>query len=380
MLKIVKATDPLPVEQLVLCLYGPPGLGKSTLGYTAADTLLLDYDKGAHRAAHRGDTVAVHSWKDTEQIQAADLVKYKTIVLDTAGRSLDFLTADIIAANPKLGRGGALTLQGFGELKARFGAYLKFLRTLGKDVVLVAHMDEQRNGDDVIERLDVQGGSKGEIYKSADAMGRITIRNGQRFIDFNPRENSFGKNPCGLPILPFSLDDKNCLADIIRTIKERLNQGVVAQPAAEPKKAAPAKPPAAKPNGATSKAFDDGSQVRGVIENVICRDDNDKWLKAKNGNAYVKVNVAGQTYYAFDNVERVILNGGEHRLKLFGLLAEAKANDAIDFTYEVSKKGGRSIKEVTRLGMNEWESGTGLPVIQRGAQVNPEVTDADLPF
>jgi hypothetical protein len=50
------------------------------------------------------------------------------------------------------------------------------LNSFGKDVVLIAHMDEQRNGDDIIERLDVQGGSKGEIYKAADAMGRVAVR------------------------------------------------------------------------------------------------------------------------------------------------------------------------------------------------------------
>ena len=222
-LRIVKSSEPVTVDQLVLCAYSAPGLGKTTLGFTAEAPLLIDFDRGVYRAAHRGDSVPVRDWKDVENITSADLAPYKTIVLDTAGRALDFLTSAIISANPKQGRGGSLTLQGFGELKARFSAYLKMLRTLGKDVVLFAHMDEQRNGDDVIERLDVAGGSKGEIYKSADAMGRIIMRASERLIDFNPRENSFGKNPCGLPVLPFAIDNKKCLADIIATIKSKLN-------------------------------------------------------------------------------------------------------------------------------------------------------------
>lgn len=232
MLRIVKASDPLTVEQIVLCLYSQPGLGKTTLGFTAEDPLLFDCDKGAYRAANRKDSVSAPNWKAIEAIEPSDLAPYKTIVLDTAGRSLDLLTADIIAANPKLGRGGSLTLQGYGELKSRFGAYLRMLRTLGKDVVLIAHMDEQRSGDEVIERLDVQGGSKAEIYKSADAMGRILIRGNDRMIDFNPRENSFGKNPCSLPIIPFSLANPKCLAEVIATIKERLNAQVETDKAA----------------------------------------------------------------------------------------------------------------------------------------------------
>lgn len=227
MLRIVKATEPLTVDQIVVCLYSQPGLGKSTLGFTAEKPLLIDADKGAYRAKNRSDTVPAPNWKAIETIEAADLAPYKTVVLDTAGRALDLLTADIIAGNPKTGRGGSLTLQGFGELKARFGAYLRMLKTHGKDVVLLCHMDEQRNGDEIIERLDIQGGSKAEIYKSADAMGRVVIgRNGERSIDFNPRENSFGKNPCNLPNIPFSVDDKNCLGKIIATIKERLNASV----------------------------------------------------------------------------------------------------------------------------------------------------------
>lgn len=224
MLKIIKSSEPMLVERINMCIYSPPGLGKSTLAFTARDPVLLDCDKGAYRAHNRKDTVPVSAWSDIESITAADLAPYKTTILDTAGRALDYLTADIITKNPKMGRGGALTLQGYGELKARFSAWLKMLRTLGKDVVLIAHMDEQRNGDDVIERLDVQGGSKAEIYKSVDAMGRLYIKGNERFLDFNPRENCFGKNPCELPVMPVGLTNSAFLAEVIDTIKDRLNQ------------------------------------------------------------------------------------------------------------------------------------------------------------
>lgn len=226
MLKIIRATEPLTVDRINICIYSQPGLGKTTLGFTADDPLLLDCDRGAYRAANRRDVVPVDKWNDIASISASDMAAYKTVIVDTAGRALDFLTSDIIASNPKMGRGGALTLQGFGELKAKFSAWLKTVRQCGKDVVLVAHMDEQRNGDDVIERLDVQGGSKAEIYKSVDAMGRIYMRSGERYLDFNPRENSFGKNPCQLPVMPYSIDNKKFLAEVIATIKDRLNASV----------------------------------------------------------------------------------------------------------------------------------------------------------
>lgn len=227
-LRITKASEPITVERLNTVIYGPPGLGKSSLAFTADTPLLLDFDNGSHRAANRKDTVRVNDWSDVAGITADDLAPFKTVIVDTAGRALDSLTADIIRINPKHGRGGALTLQGYGELKARFTSFLKLLNSFGKDVVLIAHMDEQRNGDDIIERLDVQGGSKGEIYKAADAMGRLVIANGKRQLRFSPTDAAFGKNPGQLE--PLDIPDFNSaefdgfLASVIDRIKARLNE------------------------------------------------------------------------------------------------------------------------------------------------------------
>lgn len=236
-LKIVRSSDPIRVERLNTVIYGAPGLGKTSMAFTADRPLLLDFDRGAHRAANRKDTVQVAAWGDVTSITADDLAPYGTVVVDTAGRALDVLTADIIRRNPKAGRGGALTLQGYGTLKAEFVAWLKSLNALGKDVILIAHMDEQRNGDEIIERLDVQGGSKGEIYKAADAMGRIAIRDGQRVLLFSPTEASFGKNPGQLEPLAVPHKDSpefdGFLAGVVQSIKDRLNTMTDEQAAAQ---------------------------------------------------------------------------------------------------------------------------------------------------
>lgn len=232
-LKITKASEPIEVERLNMVIYAAPGLGKTSLSFTAEAPLLLDFDNGAYRAVNRGDAVRIADWNDVSNISGADLAAYKTVVVDTAGRALDSLSADIIRRNPKHGNGGALSLQGYGQLKSRFAAFLKHLNSFGLDVVLVAHMDEQRNGDDVLERLDMQGASKNEVYKAADAMGRLTIGNGERWLRFSPADAAFGKNPAQLdPLLIPAADTPDFdgfLGRVIQTTKDRLNALTEAQ-------------------------------------------------------------------------------------------------------------------------------------------------------
>src|SRR6185437_14733391 len=219
MLKITKSSQPIEVKTLVVVLYSPPGVGKTSMGFTAEKPLLLDFDKGSHRVKNRRDVVLIDAWADITAMTAEDFAGYSTVVVDTAGRALDVLAADIIKANPKMGRGGALSLQGYGELKSKFTAWVKYVRSFGLDVVLIAHSDETRSGEDVIERLDVQGGSKGEIYKSADVMGRIYLANGRRTLNLSPTDTAFGKNPGQLP--PLDVPDYATAPDFLATVIAR---------------------------------------------------------------------------------------------------------------------------------------------------------------
>jgi hypothetical protein len=210
-----------------MVFYAPPGAGKTSLGFTADAPLLLDFDHGAYRSQFRGDTVQIENWDAVDQMSAQDLSAYRTVVVDTAGRALDALTTALIGKNPKLkGYGGALSLQGYGALKTAFVGWLKLLHSFGKDVVLLSHMDEQRSGDEIVERLDVQGGSKGEIYKCADAMARLQIAaGGKRVLNFNPSDTAYGKNPAQLPVLPVPdyKQEPQFLAGVIADIKQKLN-------------------------------------------------------------------------------------------------------------------------------------------------------------
>lgn len=226
-LKITRATDPIQVSTLVLCLYGAPGVGKTSTGFSSEAAVLLDFDRGVHRSKNRGDSVPVDIWGDAAAMTQEDLAKYKTVVIDTAGRALDALTIDIIKIDPKNGnRGGGLTLPGYGVLKSRFAGWLNMIRSFGKDVVLLCHADEQRKGDELIERLDMQGSSKNEVYKSADVMGRIYLRGQKRILNFSPTDTAFGKNPAQMdPIeIPDFGTEPGFLGKVIADVKASLNK------------------------------------------------------------------------------------------------------------------------------------------------------------
>lgn len=193
-MRIVKATESIPVEHPIFLIFGQPGICKTSLGYSAKDPLLLDFDRGSHRAANRRDTALIESWGDVDGLQDA-IGPYSTIVVDTVGRCLDLMTADLAANDPKKFPGGNPTQQGWGSLKNKFRTWMSQLRTLGKDVVIIAHDREDKDGDSRIVRPDIVGGSYSEVMKNADFVGYLYMSGKDRLLDFNPTDKWFGKNP-----------------------------------------------------------------------------------------------------------------------------------------------------------------------------------------
>lgn len=181
-------------------IYGQPGLGKSTLGVSAPSAVLLDFDNGVHRikSEHQVTTLQVTSWQDVIDV-LPELKPYKTIVIDTAGKMLDYLGAFLIASNPKLGRAnGALTLQGYGERKAEFTRFVKNVSTMGKHIIFIAHEKEEKEGDTKYIRPEVGGSSGTDLYKELDLIGYMEAVGKKRTVSFAPTDKYYAKNACGL--------------------------------------------------------------------------------------------------------------------------------------------------------------------------------------
>lgn len=229
-LNIVTSVQPLNVENIITFIYGDPGIWKTSLAFTAKNPILFDFDKGAHRAgAFRKDTVQIGSWNEVARFTAQDLQGYDTIIVDTAGRALDMMTDSLKGDSRNTRRDGQLTMQGYGKLGSMFTDWLKMLRGMGKDIVLLAHASEDKDGDNVIKRPDMVGGSKKEAYKVADMMGYMTMQQGQngavRVLNFTPNHTYLAKDSgqIGNIIINSMTDAPNQLADIVQATKNHIN-------------------------------------------------------------------------------------------------------------------------------------------------------------
>lgn len=201
-LKITPPSEPIATTSLILTLFGQPGIGKTTVAFSASKPLLLDFDGGAQRAAGRKDIVRVHSWDDVAAISVEDVAAYDTVILDTVGRALEFLADALIKANPKFSRTtGELSMQGYGALKTAFAQWLARVRGFGKHVILIAHEKEEKDGDNTIVRVDAMGATRIEVIRLSDLVGFVSAVNGKRTLDFNPTDKHTGKNCAGFEVL-----------------------------------------------------------------------------------------------------------------------------------------------------------------------------------
>lgn len=226
MLKITPPSEAITTTNLIITLFGQPGIGKSTLAFSAPKPLLLDFDGGAQRAAGRKDIVRVHSWSDVADIAASDMATYDTIVLDTAGRALEFLAADLVKNDAKLARkSGDLSMQGYGAVKTAFAQWLGRIRTFGKHVILIAHEKEEKDGDNTIVRVDAMGATRVEVIRLSDLVGFVSAANGRRTLDFNPTDKHTGKNCAGFDVMeiPHVAQSPAYLSEIMTEALKRMN-------------------------------------------------------------------------------------------------------------------------------------------------------------
>lgn len=232
---LIKKPSELSVKgTLSVLIYGQPGIGKTTFGVSAPDAVLFDYDGGVQRinGAHQVPTLQPTSWEDTNAALkeiAEEMPEVKTIVIDTVGKMLDFMSAYIIKNDPKMGmRDGSLSLKGYGVRKTMFVNFIKNLALMGKNVVFIAHEREDKRNETIIKRPEIGGSSQGDLIKELDLVGYMSAYGKDRVISFDPHEEYYAKNTCNLPAaikIPVVVDEQGngtsnvAFANIVKSYK-----------------------------------------------------------------------------------------------------------------------------------------------------------------
>ena len=234
----IEPTDSIPKKPLFIVIGGYPGLGKTSVSFTADQVLHIDVDKGVERASQkkRPLTVRIQKYGDFKAYvfsqQFADEVQkrgIKAVALDTVGALLeDTVSPYLIASDSKNARAGGLSLQGWGSLQVEFNQLIERFFSLNLSVIGIAHAKEEGDDGPKQLRLAVKGGSNEIIMRKADMLGFITMRQNKRTLDFNPTDYQIGKNTAQLPamLIPDDITPEydNFLQTVIDKTYDRMAQ------------------------------------------------------------------------------------------------------------------------------------------------------------
>lgn len=194
---LIKKSSELTLDgNLKMLLYAEPGVGKTTLAVSMPKPLLLDFDGGVKRVnfshMENVDTVEVKSWSEINELWTLDLSDYETIIVDTAGKAIDFVIAHKCGSRQP-------QLRDWGAINNEFVAFMRQLSMSGKNIVYVCHRDSFKDGDDTVFIPALRAKNLGPIVTELDLMGFVEMVNGQRSISFNPSERFIAKNTVNMP-------------------------------------------------------------------------------------------------------------------------------------------------------------------------------------
>jgi len=230
-MQVTKKDESLKLESFTITIYGEPGAGKTTLGNTAKNAIVFDFDEGHQRSKLSSDVFERVSFKEvaTESKLRALLTGYDTIVIDTAGAMIESIKDYLIETKPRL---ETQKLQMYGEIKTEFTSFHKFIRSLGINIVFIMHSKESIEGEQRRVKPLAEGSSYDQIIAKSDMIGYLhKDAKGQTIIDFNACDWKVGKNSAELQpyAIPHYNDMGMLLQQIIDDTKKAFNENRISQ-------------------------------------------------------------------------------------------------------------------------------------------------------
>ena len=203
-MSIIKSSSDIEPQRVVkMMIYGQAGAGKTTLALSAPAPLLVDFDGGVRRVNYEHldgvDVVQVNKWADVLRLfTEEDLSSYRTIVVDTVGKMMDYIIESVCGSRPP-------QIRDWTRINGEFQRFCAELGRLGKNSIFVAHRDTRREGEDTVYIPALREKNLNTIVTELDLLGYLEMRveagRTLRTITFDPSSRNEGKNTCGLPLL-----------------------------------------------------------------------------------------------------------------------------------------------------------------------------------
>jgi hypothetical protein len=231
-IKIIRPGDDVEIGSLRVCIYGPPGVGKTTLANTALRPLTIDAENGAMRAVNRQDYVPIAGWQDVHELMREDLSDYATLIVDTMEAFLQHIDRHILS-NPSRypgsskGAGEQLSLNGYGVRATIAKNFFFDANKLKKDIIFIAH--ERAANEHAPKSPLITGSSANQILQDMTLCGLVSMVNGERYIDFRTNQNHIAKDSGGLGLFPIGSLDASAgavtpaMQDILSATRKRLS-------------------------------------------------------------------------------------------------------------------------------------------------------------
>lgn len=190
-------------KKLRMLIAGYPGIGKSTLALSAPNPLHIDVDFGIDRIEprYRRPYIQPKSYDEVlEDLVPVNLQDFDTLVFDTGGKLISLMSLWAIKKDPKYGqRDGSLALKGYGFVGKEFVRLMDYcFYELQKNIVIVFHATEEKDGDNTRLRIKVEGQTKNNVWEPMDLGGFVEIYGNDRTIGFSNCERYFAKGTRGI--------------------------------------------------------------------------------------------------------------------------------------------------------------------------------------